>query len=207
MDCERCRDLLSARLDGEEEVVDGRSVDPTTVQRHLDGCPACTAFAGRLTDLHRWLRVQPVSPVPNLAPEILAAAPPMRSRQEPSAFRLLLGGVGLVLLLVAFPLLLHEGGGDTVHNLTRELAAFQAALGLGFVLAAWQPARVAGMFPVALTVVTAMVFVTLVDLLRGEPFGLAQSQNLFELAGVVLMAAVARSENGAGQLRRSLGFA
>src|SRR5690606_23135228 len=100
---------------------------------HVAACARCRQFLQGAGALHRAWRVRPADPVPDLAPAILAAAPALRDRREISPLRLGLGGVGLVLLLVALPtMILHDGGGLAVHHLTRELAAFQAALGVGF---------------------------------------------------------------------------
>ncbi len=69
MDCESCREALSARVDGEAEHDDG-----DLVEVHLTTCAACRAWqtqAGRLT---RAIRVRPVMATPDLTAVILAAA-------------------------------------------------------------------------------------------------------------------------------------
>jgi predicted anti-sigma-YlaC factor YlaD len=202
MECDRCRQILSARLDG-EEVADASA----QADAHVGRCPECAAFLARASDLHRLLRVRPADEVPDLAPAILASAPPFRRREEPSALRLALGGVGIVLVLVALPMLVHDGGAVAVHHLTRELAAFQAALGLGFALVAWQPERASGMFPMALAVVAAMTFIAGVDLYHGHAVSLAEAQHVFEFVGVVLLGLVARAEGGSAPARRAVGLA
>lgn len=189
MECHLCREILSARLDGEHvarEVSDAADL-------HRTSCSGCTVFADDAAALHRGLRVRPAEEVPDLAPAILAAAPTLRARREPSVLRLVLGGVGLVLVLAAVPALFTDGGSVTVHHLSRELAAFQAALGFGFALAAWQPSRAAGLFPMALMVVGGMILIAMMDVFRGRPISLAEAQHAFELAGVVLLGLVARA--------------
>lgn len=202
MECDRCREILSARLDGEEVGEESALADA-----HLGRCPACVDFLAQANDLHRLLRVRPADEVPDLAPAILASAPSFRRAEEPSALRLALGGVGLVLVLVALPMLLHDGGALAVHHLTRELAAFQAALGVGFALVAWQPERASGMFPMALAVVAAMTFIAAVDLVQGHSSSLAEAQHAFEFIGVILLGLVARAECGRVPARRTLGLA
>jgi predicted anti-sigma-YlaC factor YlaD len=208
MECDRCREILSARLDGEETPdLDGAATGGVSADAHLEGCGECQHFFAQVADLHRLLRVRPADEVPDLAPAILATAPTFTRREQPSVLRLALASVGIVLFLVAVPMLLHAGGGVTVHHLTRELAAFQAALGIGFALAAWQPARAQGLFPMALTVVAAMGFIATVDVLHGHEISLAEGQHLFELVGVVLLGLVARAEGATAPARRAVGFA
>jgi predicted anti-sigma-YlaC factor YlaD len=61
MDCTACREANSALLDDEDP-----GIDPTLVEMHLAGCAACRAFAVQAGRLHRWLRLQPAEPVPDL---------------------------------------------------------------------------------------------------------------------------------------------
>jgi hypothetical protein len=57
---------LSAAADG--ELAAGRA---ETLDAHLAGCPACTAFQARLVGLRRQLRFEPVGAVPDVAPRVL----------------------------------------------------------------------------------------------------------------------------------------
>ncbi len=55
MDCEVCREALSARLDGEAE-----PASPAAVDEHLSRCPACQRLEAEAMTLTRALRVRPV---------------------------------------------------------------------------------------------------------------------------------------------------
>lgn len=211
MDCAYCRELLSARLDGEPLVLEGGRTDlAARVDAHVATCVGCRTFIERATALHRSARVRPAEAVPDLAPGIVAAAPRFGSGRlgTLSGAQIALGCVGLVLLVIALPtMLLHEGGGMAMHHATRELAAFQAALGLGFLLVAWDPRRATGVLPMAATLVAAMCVIALLDVGRGQAPSLAEAQHLFELAGLVLVWRVERADGPAVNGRRSLGLA
>ncbi|MBS4727708.1 zf-HC2 domain-containing protein [Mycobacterium sp. SM1] len=72
MDCEMCREALSARLDGEAE-----PVAPAVVDEHLSKCPACRRWEAEAARLTRALRVRPVVETPDLVDAVLAAAQEM----------------------------------------------------------------------------------------------------------------------------------
>jgi outer membrane lipoprotein-sorting protein len=68
MRCEVARLEISARMDSE---IDGTSA--LAVDRHLETCAECTAYAERLHDLRRSLRLQPVDDAPDIAGRVIAA--------------------------------------------------------------------------------------------------------------------------------------
>ncbi|GGS50092.1 hypothetical protein [Actinokineospora fastidiosa] len=68
MDCETCREAVSARLDGETE--------PPGADAHLAECAVCREWAAEAVTLTRLLRVREVLPTPDLTTAVLAALPP-----------------------------------------------------------------------------------------------------------------------------------
>lgn len=192
MDCARCREILSAHLDGEDQ--GGEVVDAGA---HQASCVPCQMFWFEVSHLHRNLRIRPAESVPDLAPRILESAPAFGARRlaELSGARIALAGVGLVLLLLALPtMLFHDSGGMAVHHLTRELAAFQAALAVGFLWVAWRPDRAEGLFPTAAALVGALVAIAVLDLSRGRAPSVAEAQHVVELTGVALVWLVGHGE-------------
>jgi predicted anti-sigma-YlaC factor YlaD len=200
MDCTRCREILSARLDGEEVGASGAMADA-----HVAGCAGCAHFLEESTELHRNLRVRPAESVPDLANAIVAAAPDFGRRRSLSdrlatwsGARIVLASLGVALLVLALPtMVFHTTGGQELHHLTRELAAFQVALGGGFLLAARDPNRTAGLLPVAAMLVAAMVTIALVDLGHGHAPTMAEGQHVLEVIGVALLWKVDRDVRGA----------
>jgi predicted anti-sigma-YlaC factor YlaD len=72
VDCEMCREALSARLDGEQE-----PASPAAVDEHLSRCPACRRWEAEATKLTRALRVRPVVETPDLVAAVLSAVQAM----------------------------------------------------------------------------------------------------------------------------------
>lgn len=69
---------ISARLDGELAPLEEVQLD-----QHLASCAACRDLAARMDRLHRTVRVRPADDdVPDLADEILAAAPVRHARRR-----------------------------------------------------------------------------------------------------------------------------
>lgn len=90
---------LSAMLDGEETGLDAHSVEG-----HLSRCAACRAFASRLGDLNRFVRVREAEPVPDLTAAILAVARPTAPVRG-DWIRYALLTVGLTMAVLAPPAL------------------------------------------------------------------------------------------------------
>jgi predicted anti-sigma-YlaC factor YlaD len=191
MQCEICREHLSARLDGE-------AADPA-VDEHLSECASCRAWLLEATSLGE--RVAPALSLdaPDRSEAILAAVGADRveaEREETAAilfpWRAGLVAVGMLQLLLAVPALLGTTTGVTEH-LSREMGSFDVALGVGFVFAAWRPARAWGMLPLVATLAGCLVVTTLVDLQQGQAGALAESTHLLDLIGLGLLWALAYS--------------
>jgi len=200
MRCDTIREALSARLDGEAQ-----GVEETPIATHLAGCPACTAWSEELATLHRMVRVREAEAVPDLTPAILGAPAPERSARRTEVISNARWGLFVValtqLVLATPPLLLGEDTGATVH-VARELGAFDLALAVGLLLAAWQPARAWGLLPVVAALALVMAGTAVIDVLRGTASGLGEAHHVLDLAGLILLWLVAREERVPTQTRR-----
>ncbi len=202
MGCDRIREALSARLDGEEP-----GIEASVVDRHLAACSSCTRWVDELAGLHRLVRVRAAEEVPDLSAAIVAGTrwpSIVRRRTEApapvSSARWALFAVALSQLVLAAPaLLLGDGGGAAVHT-ARELGSFDVALAVGLLVAAWQPERAWGLLPVVGVLALVISGTAALDLLRGDATSLGEAHHLLELAGVALLWIVARE---AGQAARS----
>jgi predicted anti-sigma-YlaC factor YlaD len=171
-------------------------------------CRGCAAWSEELTLLHRIVRVREAEPVPDLTAAILGTpeerpAPARAPRAEPvSVARWGLFVVALTQLVLAGPaVLLGEGSGATVH-VARELGSFDVALSIGLLLAAWQPARAWGLFPVVAALALVMGGTAILDVVRGTATSLGEAHHVLDLAGVALLWLVAREERATGSSRR-----
>jgi predicted anti-sigma-YlaC factor YlaD len=178
MDCPSCRDILSARLDGEAS-----EVESAGAEHHLATCAPCRSHFEQLSQLHRAVRVAATEPVPDLSPAIMASAPVLGGRDEAvddgAVWRV---GLALVALAQVLAALAHLGG----THLERDQASWEAALAAGFAWSAWRPARSAGLVPVT-GVLTLLLLVN-----GGVVFAGAGTHHLLAPLGFVLLVLATR---------------
>lgn len=138
------------------------------------------------------MRLAPADPVPDLTAAIMHAVPANSSQRE--AARWSLAVVAVAQLVLALPALLWGSGIDAPVHPTRELGSWSAALAVGLLVAAWQPARARGMLPMAAVLVTVLTAGATVDVVAGRTGGPGESVHLLEVAGVALLWLLARRE-------------
>ncbi len=181
--CEPYRDALSATMDGEVP-----PVGEDAVRRHLDACDRCTAFAAASEDLARRLRVASAEAVPDLTASILAAVDTpdvARVRTRFRQLRAMLAFVGIAQLLLAVPSLVSAGA--VAGHVTREVAIFELALAVGFLVVAWRPARAGGLLPVAAVVAMVVTVTSLADVTVGSTGVAQESAHLLQVVGTGLL--------------------
>jgi predicted anti-sigma-YlaC factor YlaD len=188
MDCSRCRDALSARIDAEDPGVPTDQVDA-----HLRSCVRCREWLDRAEALDRTVRVRAADRVPDLVPDIVArvgtrATVPWWQPAWP--WRVTLAVMGVVQVALGIPaVVIGSSGAD---HMAHELSAWGVALGAGFLYAAWRPARAAGMLPFVAALVAFLFVTTTRDVLAGNA-GLADEvSHLFEAFGLFVLWMVAR---------------
>lgn len=174
---------MSARLDGEDPTVADAALDA-----HLVACMTCREFAAAAGALDLMAAAAPAGEAPDRAAEILAAVRAERRYEVPSAPRdrvprVALGLVGVVQLVTAMPFLWSLSGAHTM----RDLAAFELALGVGFIVAAVRPATATGLLPTAVALVAILAVVVVGDVAGGRTIAAAESVHLTELIGVALL--------------------
>jgi predicted anti-sigma-YlaC factor YlaD len=173
VNCDLCRDIVSAELDGEAS-----TEEAAAAALHLRACGACRAHRDRVAALHRMVRVLPAEDVPDLTAAIVAQSPPPTS----PVWR-----VGLALVAVAQVLtaVAHLDDG----HLARDQASWDVALAAGFLWAAWWPARTAGLVPLT------GVLTTLLLANGGLAVGGGGAHHLLAPIGLALLV-LARREQG-----------
>ena len=171
VNCTQCREALSARLDGEDSEVERDVVDV-----HLVACPACQAFADAAARVTRLARTTVASHEPDVVAAVLAAAPRSRRPQLIAAARVLLGLVGLAQAELALVDMIgaHNSGhggvmlqGASLAHFAHESAAWNLALGVGFLWVAYRSSRPSGMVPTLATFVTVLTVLVVMDAMVG----------------------------------------
>ena len=93
---------------------------------------------------------------------------------------------GLVPVLPLPAPLLGDDAAAPLH-LARELGAFQVALAVGLLLAAWQPRRRAQLLPVVAVLSVCPAVIAALDVAAGRTTAPAEGHHLLQLAGLGLL--------------------
>lgn len=202
VDCDTCREALSARLDGEPEPAPAAETDA-----HLDGCASCRAWQHGAAALTRSLRLRPATPTPDLAPAVLAAAPPLartrgwyaRGGLAAVAVAQLTLGLSQVLGSGTAAARVHGPGGGHLFN---ESTAWNLALGLGLLWVALKPRAAGGLLPVVSAFVAVLAFFSVGDLVSGAATVSRVTSHVILLLGLVMLVVVRRGHRGPGGDRR-----
>lgn len=167
MECSEVREHLSARLDDQET-----PAARATVDAHVDTCPVCRAWYDDAARITRMARIMPAHATPDLVAAVMATAP--RARRNPAwirtYLRVWLGALGAAQIAISAQAVfagdrLHIGaGGHTLH----ESAAWEAALGVGFIWVAMQVRRAGGLLPTLATFSAVLVALEVTDLFAGR---------------------------------------
>ncbi len=182
MTCERWRDAISARLDGEDP-----GVDPALVDAHLARCADCRAFEAAAGEARRGQRVGTAPTVPDVSRHVRKAVAVADRAGRWSIVRALLIVVAVQIVAFSLPALVLGDEQDTSSHAARHLGAFTAAYGVGLLVVAVRPARARAMLPVAAVLAGALVITAIVDLTDGRVPLVDEAQHLPEVLSVVLV--------------------
>ena len=180
--CERWRDAVSARLDGEEP-----GIDPALIDAHIARCPGCRAFAAEATSADGLHRLRAVSPPPDLSQRIRSAVAASDRAGHRGMVRGLLVVVAAEIIAFSLPALILGDEQDTAAHAARHLGAFTAAYGVGLLVVAFRPARARTMLPVTIVLAGALLITAIVDMINGRVPLVGEAQHIPELLSVALV--------------------
>lgn len=174
MRCESWREILSAQLDGEET-----AEERTAVQAHLDGCADCRAWHEVAAGVTRRARTRVVTAVPDLTDTILATVPLPRRRLAgrwrgglTNGLRVALGLLGAVQLALGLAQVGQGVNADHLHptgqHLWHESAAWNVAVGAGFLFVALRRTPPAGLLPMLSAFVATLILLSVNDLVTAQ---------------------------------------
>ena len=195
MQCARFREAISARLDDEPLGMSTAELDD-----HLDGCPACDAWARDAARVTRRARLAPSPAIPDLTAAILSALPrelpgtaaAARTRVIDSALRTILAAVGVAQAGLAWPALVSGSGAMSAPvHMAHESGAWNLAIAATFLAVAAWPRLALGSLPFLVSFVALLVPMTLVDLADGRVQADRAVAHLLLLAGTALVASTA----------------
>jgi len=189
--CERYREALSARLDGED-----LPLESTELDAHLAGCAACRQWADDAAAVTRLARVQ-LMPMQPRALAIGHKRRPLLSR----ALRVILGAFGTAQFALG---ILQSTGATTTHDhgssalganpghLFHESAAWNVAIGAGFAWIALRRGRPGGALPMLTAFVALLGLLSVNDIAGGSVEGLRLLSHGFVVAGYAIVVALSR---------------
>ena len=199
MGCERWRDKLSAQLDGEDD-----PADRARVEEHLAGCAGCQEWLDRAAAVNRLTRTGVGAPPPDLSAAILVALPsrrsPHRNRLTAALFTAL-AGVGAVQLILGLTQVSGSESGDALHaatagHLWHESAAWNVAVGAGYLFLALRRSRPTGVVPMLTAFVGMLVLLSINDLTAARVDGTRLVSHGFVILGYLLVVALSRTGGG-----------
>ena len=157
MNCQECRDALSAHLDGEAY---------EDFDAHLDGCTDCQVWFERAAAVTRLTRIGLAVPMVGVPESVLDAAPKPAGRHLITALRIALGSIGAAQLLLAVAQIagaamagmstIGSAQGATPDHLLHETAAWNIGVGAAFLLIAGRFARPASVVGILTAFVGAL---------------------------------------------------
>src|SRR5262249_13140264 len=195
------------------------------IEEHLASCAACRRFADDAARVTRLARTAAAVAEPDVVAAVLAAAPRPRRPRLITSLRVLLGLVGLAQAEVALVGMLGAHTGDpsaqgvvlqgaSVAHFAHESAAWNLALGVGFLWVAWRSSRPSGMIPTLATFVAALTVLVVLDAMAGGVDTTRLLAHGLVALGLVLVIVLDRlpktrggSVPGVHMLRRRLGLA
>jgi predicted anti-sigma-YlaC factor YlaD len=193
MTCERWREAISARADGEDAALGRRMLDA-----HLRRCPGCRRFAAAVPMA---VVGRPASVPPDELPRRIARLTAAADRAATwSVARALLAVVAIEIVVVAVPPLLGDEQATSPHA-ARHLGAFAVAYGVGLLVVVVRPARARTMLPVAIVVAAALAIGAIVDLVQRRIPLVGEAAHLPEVVSVALVWMLAVPSRRAGDGR------
>jgi predicted anti-sigma-YlaC factor YlaD len=200
MGCEQWREVLSAQLDGEVSAAEQAAADA-----HLDGCAGCRGWLDQAAAVTRRARLSVLTPGRDLVDEVLTAVPAASPVRRGVRGRLvltlrgvlgLIGGLQLVLALTQVgrgPVGGHEHAGVLASgHLWHESAAWNVAVGAGFLFVAARRTPPTGLVPMLSAFVGTLVLLSVNDLVTGRVDATRLISHGFLLAGYLVVVALSR---------------
>jgi predicted anti-sigma-YlaC factor YlaD len=195
--------MLSAQLDGE-----GEPAETALVDDHLAGCAGCRQWLERAATVNRLTRTGVGVPAPGLTDTIMAALPsaaPGRRLRLTTALYVALAAVGAVQLILGLDQIgggvagaahVHTGLDATPGHLWHESAAWNVALGAGYLFIALRRTRPSGLMPMLTAFVGMLLLLSVGDLTGDRVDATRLVSHGFVVLGYLLIATLSRVPGG-----------
>jgi predicted anti-sigma-YlaC factor YlaD len=202
MDCQKCREALSARLDGEVGEGEDRDAIQVAATRHVESCEGCQVWFDQAVNVTRLVRIGLTLPSPGVPDSVLDAAPGPRRARVALALRAALGLIGATQLLVAISQIATSAmatmstagsiDGATPDHLLHESAAWNIGVGAAFLLIAGRFARPASVVGILTAFVAALTLLSADDVVSGAVTWSRLASHLLLVAGYLIVVVLSR---------------
>jgi predicted anti-sigma-YlaC factor YlaD len=174
---------MSAVLDGEPT-----AETSAALSAHVRSCADCSRYLERARALDTLTHAVRTDG-PDLTAQVLERARAQRHRPDPwtSSLRLGLVAVAIAQLGLALPGLIYGTDEGAPIHVAHEVGAWDLALAIGFVFAAWRPLRAVGLLPLAAALSAGLILTAIVDVAHGRAVALTETTHLLELVGTMLL--------------------
>jgi hypothetical protein len=197
VDCVRAREEISAAIDNEWPLTP--SHDWARTQDHVDSCTGCQRWAHEAELLNRFIRLRPAETVMDRADHITALLVHQRAdlaaRQRVNAvpmIRIALMVSSIVSVIASLGEFVHSNDVVASAHGGRDLAAFQLAIAIAFVAAAWRPVNASIAALVGLVASLSIVGSVLFDIRAGHTVVGLELHHGLTMFGTALVCALAR---------------
>jgi predicted anti-sigma-YlaC factor YlaD len=183
VNCSVAREAISATLDGEAP-----GVASSELSRHLAACADCNAWRESAHIVTRRARLAPAEAAPTVREGLLAAVreesrESSRTLSPLTEARLGLVAIAIIQIVLTVPALILGSDREAPLHVAHEMGAFDMALAIGFLAAAWQPERARGMHVLVGAAALLLLGTAVVDLLTGHTTAADEAPHLLVLAG------------------------
>lgn len=166
-------------------------MDTALLEDHLGECAGCRAWREAAHEVTRRARLVPARPAQSTGEALLAAtlAADQRTRWRRSIVftRAMLVAVAVAQVAVTVPALVFGSDRGVPIHVAHEMGSFDIALAVGFLVAAWRPARAHGMRALVGVAALLLIVTAVIDLLGGHTTLPGEAPHLLALAGWILL--------------------
>lgn len=185
MDCEGARIAVSVLLDSEEPAAEQQELE-----QHLSQCGACQRWREDAHEVTRRFRLLPIA-VPPPSQTLLESTQAATNRwswpEAATLTRLALVLVAIGQIAVTVPALIFGSDHDAPIHVAHEMGAFDLALAVGFLVAAWRPSRARGMSAIVGAAALVLILTAAIDLAAGRTSPGDEAPHLLAVAGWLLL--------------------
>lgn len=185
MDCDRAREAISARLDGEE-----MGIPAKLLEAHMASCARCASFEAEVVAADRAVRNKDAMVVPDLAAPVLSvigALGEQANRRSEAWWRWALVVTAVAQLALTLPQLLGTDAMGAPYHVAQELGSLDVALGIGYLAAAWRPVLARGLAVVAVVAALGLVVTAGADIANHTTTALHELDHLPAVLGSVMV--------------------